>query len=134
RLHAAGRAPRLLAWCHDFAWRDPLYSAELHDGHPWDLLRSAWKDVRYVVVSQDRRTILAEMFSLEPDQIAVVTPGIDLTAFLKLEPATTTLVRRLDLLPADPLLLLPARITRRKNIELAIAIAGALRQRGLHPR
>jgi len=127
RLHAAGRAPRLLAWCHDFAWHDPLYRADLHDGYPWDLLRRAWNNVQYVAVSRDRRTILAALLGVVPASVAVVTPGVDLAALLKLEPATIELTERLGLLAAAPLLLLPARITRRKNIELAIAIVGALR-------
>lgn len=134
RLHASGRAPRLLAWCHDFAWLDPLYAADLHDAYPWSLLRTAWPGVRYVVVSEDRRSMLAGLLGLPPEQVAVVTPGVDLAAFLKLEPETVALVARLDLLAADPLLLLPARITRRKNIEQAIAIVGGLRRLGLRPR
>jgi glycosyltransferase involved in cell wall biosynthesis len=134
RLHAQGRAPRLLAWCHDFAWLDPIYTPELHDGYPWNLLREAWRGVQYVVVSEDRRGMLAGLLGLAEHDIAVVTPGVDLQAFLKLEPETMELVQQLDLLAANPLLLLPARITRRKNIELAIAITGALRQHGLDPR
>ena len=134
RLLAEGRAPRLIAWCHDFAWRDPLYAPDLHPGYPWDLLRSAWPGVRYVAVSNDRRTLLAEMLGVPEDYVDVVPPGIDLVEFLKLEPATVALCRRLQLLEAEPLLLLPARITRRKNIELAIAVAGALRRHGLAPR
>ena len=133
-LHDAGRLPRMLAWCHDFAWRDPLYLPELHPGYPWDLLREAWPGVRYVVVSEDRRGILAELLGLLPEQIAVVTPGVDVRGLLKLEPETADLVERLRLLEAAPLLLLPARITRRKNIELAIAIAGAMRHQGATPR
>jgi mannosylglucosylglycerate synthase len=126
RLHSAGLAPRIVAWCHDFAWLDPLYTPELHEGYPWKLLRVPWPGVRYVVVSEDRRAMLAGLLGLHPEQIAVVTPGVDLGAFLKLEADTLELVRRLDLLTADPLLLLPARVTRRKNIELAVAITGAL--------
>ncbi|NOK60521.1 MAG: glycosyltransferase [Chloroflexi bacterium AL-W] len=134
RLQQSGRAPRLLAWCHDFAWLDPLYTPELHAGEPWELLRYAWPGVQYVVVSEDRREMLAGLFDLPRDAVTVATPGIDLVGFLKLEPDTVALVNRLDLLHADPLLLLPARITRRKNIEQAIAIVGALRTRGLHPK
>lgn len=134
RLSTAGRAPRLLAWCHDFAWRDPLYAAELHAGAPWGLLRRPWPGARYVAVSQDRRAMLADLLGLPAEQIAVVTPGVDLAAFLKLEPETSALAAELDLLAADPLLLLPARITRRKNIEAAIRIVGALRAEGLAPR
>jgi mannosylglucosylglycerate synthase len=125
---------QLLAWCHDFAWLDPLYTPELHDGRPWDLLRTAWPGARYVVVSEDRRAMLARLLGLPKGEVAVVTPGVDLAAFLKLEPETVVLVERLELLPADPLLLLPARITRRKNIEGAIAIVGGLARLGLAPR
>lgn len=133
QLCRGGRAPKVLAWCHDFAWLDPLYAAELHAGEPWSLLRNAWPDTRYVVVSHDRRGMLAGLLDLPADKIAVVTPGVDLAAFLKLEPETVALARQLDLLRADPLLLLPARITRRKNIEAAIAIIGGLRDQGLRP-
>lgn len=130
RLAEAGRLPPTLAWCHDFAWLDPLYSAELHPGMPWDYLRQPWPGVRYVVVSDDRRGMLAGLLGLDLAQITVVTPGVDLAGLLKLEPETQTLVTALDLLNAAPLLLLPARITRRKNIELAVEIIGALRQMG----
>jgi glycosyltransferase involved in cell wall biosynthesis len=133
RLHSAGRAPRLLAWCHDLAWLDPLYTPALHTGYPWKLLRMPWPGVRYVVVSSDRRALLAGLLNIAPDQVAVVTPGVDLAVFLKLERETLQLVAQLGLLQADPLLLLPARITRRKNIEQAIAVVSALRRMGLQP-
>ena len=38
-------ASALVAWCHDFAWTDPLYLPALHAGWPWDLLRTAWPGV-----------------------------------------------------------------------------------------
>lgn len=129
-LHDAGRLPPILAWCHDFAWRDPLYLPELHPGYPWDLLRQPWPGVRYVAVSEDRQALLAEMLGLTPTQVAVVPPGVDVRGLLKLEPETVELIERLNLLEAAPLLLLPARITRRKNIELAVAIAGAMVRQG----
>jgi glycosyltransferase involved in cell wall biosynthesis len=130
RLHDAGRLPRLLAWCHDFAWLDPLYTPELHPGYPWDLLREPWPSTGYVVVSEDRRGMLAGLLGLPFDAITVATPGVDLASFLKLEPETLALAEGLELLAAAPLLLLPARVTRRKNIEQAIAIVGAMRGLG----
>jgi glycosyltransferase involved in cell wall biosynthesis len=134
RLHTAGLAPHMLAWCHDFAWLDPLYTPELHPGYPWKLLHTAWPGVRYVAVSEDRQAMLAGLLNIPLANIAVVPPGIDLAAFLKLERETVQLITQLGLLQADPLLLLPARITRRKNIELAVAITGSLRALGLRPR
>ena len=134
QLQRAGDGPKLLAWCHDFAWLDPLYTPELHPGEPWDLLRTVWPNTQYVVVSQDRRAMLAGLLGLPEGAVAVVTPGFDLAAFLKLEPETVALIEQFDLLTAAPLLLLPARITRRKNIEAAIAIVGGLRAEGLRPK
>lgn len=133
-LHAQGLPRRILAWCHDFAWQDPLYIPELHPGKPWELLRQPWNDVHYVVVSHDRRALLAELLGISATAITVVTPGVDLPAFHKLEPDTQVLIRNHDLLAGAPLLLLPARITRRKNIEQAIAIVGALKSLGLDPK
>ncbi|MCG8350665.1 MAG: glycosyltransferase [Chloroflexales bacterium] len=133
-LHQRGGIKKLLAWCHDFAWQDPLYLPELHPGEPWDLLRRPWDDVRYIVVSHDRQQRLAELLDIPIDQIDVVHPGVDLAAFYKLEIATQRLIEQQQLLGGDPFLLLPARITRRKNIEQAIAIAGALHTQGHQPK
>jgi glycosyltransferase involved in cell wall biosynthesis len=115
-----------IAWCHDFAWQDTLYTSDLHPGEPWDLLRTPWPGVRYVVVSTHRRERLAALLDLPEDQVTVVNPGVDVAEFLKLEPTTRRLLEKLDLLTADPLLLLPARITRRKNIEFAVRVTAAL--------
>jgi glycosyltransferase involved in cell wall biosynthesis len=117
---------RLIAWCHDFAWQDALYTPDLHPGYPWDLLRTPWPGVRYVVVSTHRRSRLAALLDLSEDEIEVVNPGVNVAEFLKLEPATRKLMQKLNLMAADPLLLLPARITRRKNIEFAIRVTAAL--------
>lgn len=122
----ADEGVRLIAWCHDFAWQDALYTPDLYPGYPWDLLRTPWPGVRYVVVSEHRRSQLAALLGLPAEEIRVVTPGVDVAEFLKLELATCRLVEQLDLLAADPLMLLPARITRRKNIEFAIRVTAAL--------
>lgn len=120
------RVTRFIAWCHDFAWQDTLYIPDLHPGQPWDLLRTAWPGVRYVVVSAHQRERLTSLLDLPEDQIEVVNPGVDVAEFLKLEPITRRLLDKLDLLAADPLMLLPARITRRKNIEFAVRVTAAL--------
>jgi glycosyltransferase involved in cell wall biosynthesis len=117
---AQARVTSFLAWCHDFAWQDRLYTPDLHPGYPWDLLRKPWPGTRYIVVSEHRRERLAELLELPKSEIKVITPGVDVLKFLKLESLTVQLVERLNLLEADPLILLPARITRRKNIQFAI--------------
>jgi glycosyltransferase involved in cell wall biosynthesis len=121
---------QLIAWCHDFAWSDPQYANEMHPGLPWDLLRQPWTNVRYVVVSEARKIELRMLWQ-SPHAIAVVPPGIDAAKFLGVTKQTLQWAHELNLFDAAPLLLLPARLTRRKNIERAIEIIGALNQRGV---
>lgn len=118
---------RVIAWCHDLAWTNPQYLPELHDGQPWDLMRQVWEGVRYVTVSESRRVELSQLLQLASEQITVVPPGVDLGVFFRWTPAMEGLVTKLHLGDADGILLLPARITRRKNIELALRILEALR-------
>lgn len=120
--------PRVILWHHDLAWTTPRYAAELHDGYPWDLLRQAWPGVRQVTISEMRQRELADLMHIPPDEIAVIPNGVDVARFHKLEAQTREFVRQLDLLNASLLLLLPVRITTRKNIELAIRVCGALKQ------
>jgi glycosyltransferase involved in cell wall biosynthesis len=131
---ARARQPRLIAWCHDFAWDDPVYARDVHAGLPWDLLRQAWEGVQYVVVSEARRKELANLLDTAETDIAVVSPGLDAQEFLGVSETTARWVHELRLLDAAPLLLLPARVTRRKNIELAIEITAALRDYGHAPK
>ena len=117
----------MIAWCHDFAWQDRLYLPELHEGYPWDLLKEPWPGVKYVAVSNNRQELLAKLLGAPESEIQVITPGVDVHQFLGLDDLTWKLVTKLDLLSADPLMLLPARITRRKNIEFAIRLTAALK-------
>lgn len=129
RLNGRPGFPRLIVWHHDLAWTTPRYRAELHAGLPWDLLRTAWPGATQVVVSEMRRRELAELMGLPSAAVRVIPNGVDLDAFYKLEAPTRALVRRLGLLEAAPLLLLPVRITPRKNIELALRTLAHLRRR-----
>ena len=132
-LHAvAGRAggPRLILWHHDLAWALTAYRATLHPGLPWDMLRTAWPGVTQVVVSTARQAELAALTGLAPEEIRVVPNGVDLPDTLRLSPQTRALIARSDVLGASPLLLMPVRLTPRKNVELALRVVAAMRAVG----
>ena len=120
QLHTANKLPRLILWHHDLAWTTPRYQHELHDGYPWDLLRTDWGDTTHVVVSELRRTELANLMKLNPASIQVIPNGVDVDRFYKLEELTQTLFEKTNIMDAAPILLLPVRVTPRKNIELAL--------------
>jgi glycosyltransferase involved in cell wall biosynthesis len=121
-------APRVILWHHDLAWTTPRYQPELHEGYPWDLLSTAWEGVTQVTISDMRQAELAELMRLDKSSITVIPNGVDVSKFLKLEEDTQTYVEKTGVLNANPLLLLPVRITTRKNIELALKVLAQLRQ------
>jgi glycosyltransferase involved in cell wall biosynthesis len=132
QLYQTPGFPRLVLWHHDLAWTTPRYRSELHDGYPWDLLRSKWAGATHVTVSNVRRTELSDLLDIAPDSIHVIPNGLDLNTFFKLEARTIQVVEQLNLNQADPLLLLPVRLTPRKNIELALQVTAELRK--YHPK
>jgi glycosyltransferase involved in cell wall biosynthesis len=117
---------QIVLWHHDLAWTTPRYRADLHEGHPWDLLRQAWAGVKQVTISEMRQRELAQLFQIDKDKIEVIPNGVDVVNFHKLENQTRKFVKQLDLLRASPVLLLPVRITPRKNIELALHVCANL--------
>ncbi len=129
QLHAAKKLPRLILWHHDLAWTTPRYQPEMFDGYPWDLLRTDWGRTTHVVVSELRRVELAELMKLEPATIHVIPNGVDAARFYKLEAQTKILLEQMNLLDAAPILLLPVRVTPRKNIELALQTLKELQKR-----
>ncbi|GAB4575376.1 MAG: hypothetical protein Kow0077_26550 [Anaerolineae bacterium] len=129
-LHALAAhpgAPRIIAWHHDLAWQAARYADEMHAGYPWDLARTPLPGAVHVAVSAARREAVAALFGLPPEAIHVIPGGVDSLALLGIGDETRQWAEAVGLWGGRPLLLLPARITRRKNIELALRVVAALR-------
>jgi glycosyltransferase involved in cell wall biosynthesis len=119
--------PSLILWHHDLAWEAPRYRRDMHPGYPWNLLRSPWPGATHVVVSEYRRQQLSDLLGIPRETIQVITNGVDINTFFKFEPLTIQLIEQLNLIQANPLILLPVRLTPRKNIELALRVIAELR-------
>lgn len=124
----------IVAWCHDLAWVNPQYLSSLHNGEPWDLLRRPLPAAHYVAVSEDRAHQLVTLWGKDAPSPTVIPNGVDAASFLRLSPTGRRLAARLELWEQDLVLLQPARLTRRKNIELAIRITASLVARGICTR
>jgi glycosyltransferase involved in cell wall biosynthesis len=131
RMADSGPA-RLVLWHHDLAWSTPRYRSELHDGDPWNLLRNDWPSALQVTISEARRRELADLLEVAASRIRVIPNGIDPYRFLEIGPEASAISEQLGFLEADPLIVLPARVTPRKNIELAVRVLGHLLKR--YPR
>ncbi|MBN8579685.1 MAG: glycosyltransferase family 4 protein [Anaerolineae bacterium] len=128
KLHQENLLPRLILWHHDLAWTTPRYLPEMHAGYPWNLLKTDWGNTTHVVVSELRRDELSDLMKLDPASIHVIPNGVDMDRFYKLETLTQDILDKTHLLDASPILLLPVRITPRKNIELALWTLAALKK------
>ena len=106
--------------------------AQRHPGRPWSLFATAVPGVRYVAISEKAARELSALTGLARSKIAIVPNGVDRVAVLGLSARGVRIATRLDLFEADPLLVLPVRMTRRKRIELAIDALAELRR--THPR
>lgn len=121
----------LVAWTHDIAWLNDRYQRFRRDGAPYALLHQPQAGVHYVTVSEVRRRELAGLFGSSV-AISTVPNGIDIPGFLGISETTLSLLARAGIgETADPLILVPQRITRRKRLELAVEAAGLLRE--AHP-
>lgn len=119
----------LISWDHDLAWANSQYLHQLKDAYPWDLLKKTWHSTRHkhVTVSDMRKKELEQLLGNGAPSILAIPSGIDWKSILNLDDQVLDIIEKYHLMNAYPVFFLPARITRRKNLELAISIIGALR-------
>ncbi len=134
RLLDEGTPASAIAWCHDLTWTSESSRRKVHDGYPWNLLKTPHPRLRYVAVSMQRQMEVGQSFGLPADQIAIIYNGVDPAELLGLSPQGAALVERLDLWSADLALLMPVRVTRAKNIEYALEFVAELRRMGCDAR
>jgi mannosylglucosylglycerate synthase len=121
----------LLAWTHDLAWNDARYAGFRRQRWPYRLIGEAHAHVTYVAISEPRRQEMAAVLDLPLEAIAVVPNGIDPVEFAGISADTRLLLERAGALDADPLVLVPQRITPNKRLDLALDAASELIDR--HP-
>jgi mannosylglucosylglycerate synthase len=121
---------RFISWVHDATFSDSDYRDAWKKDYPWNLLKAAAENVKYVAISQYRRKKTASVLNIPQSAIAVVPDGIDPVSFLKIKPSTHYLFNKLNLYSSDFIFLYPTRIVKRKHIEHAIKIASSMNKKG----
>ncbi len=122
---------KIVAWHHDIAGTASRYQKELHPGWPWEIVSQACPhgNLVHVAVSETRQREYTELTGIDTSDVKVIPSGVDTERLYKFEDYTTQFCETFKALEAKPILLLPVRITRRKNIELALRITHALGKR-----
>lgn len=123
-----------IGWCHDFSWSSSRAKPLMHDGHPWDLLRTYRKDITYITISRKRQKTLAKILNIPSDVIRVIYNGIGPKELLGVNPESLKIIKKLRLDNADLILLMPIRITQAKNIEFAMHVVANLCSEDYNPQ
>ena len=134
QLVKAGSIRHAIAWCHDFTWTSPHSRSKVHPGYPWDILRTYLPQMTYVTVSARRQSSLADLFGISHQKINLIYNGVEPVSLLGLSNEGMELARRLNLLEAGMIMLMPVRVTQAKNIEYAFRVVAALKQDRVAPK
>ena len=68
---------RLIAWCHDLSWTNPLYLPLMRSQEPWTLLAQPAAGVSYVAVSNARRDELQRLLG-DDATVRTIINGIEI--------------------------------------------------------
>jgi glycosyltransferase involved in cell wall biosynthesis len=82
-------------------------------------------------VSKERQRELADLFRSSPEKIRVIYNGVDPGELHGLSNAGLSLINGLNLWDSDLNLLMRVRVTQAKNIELALRVVAAIKERGI---
>jgi len=134
RLMDEGVIKHPIIWSHDLTWSSPNSYTKVYPAYPWNLLKTFRNDATYVTISEKRRDEVVSTFGCKPEDVQIIYNGIDQTSLLGLSPESVDLIKRLDLLSADLILLMPVRVTKAKNFEFAIELVSELTKLNCRPK
>jgi glycosyltransferase involved in cell wall biosynthesis len=106
----------VIAWTHDFKFRDKTPDA------------AGRANITYVAISRTRQRELAEALEVPLRRVWYVPNGVGRFDLSGIGAQTLELLQGAGIAEADPLLLVPQRVTPRKRIELVIEAAHELVQ------
>jgi len=124
---------RWVAWTHDVLWDSPTDVLPIPLGSLQELLRHARPELTYVATSEAVRASLVRHLGVDGSRVRVIPPGVCLESLGLVSPQTRRILQELAWEDHFPVLLVPVRVTRRKNLELAVQVAACLRAEGLDP-
>ncbi len=118
---------KVVSWGHDSPYFYPDYPSYL-EREPWNVLKKAHPSIFYVAVTEVRAQQFRKLYGTE---VVPITNGVDPIGFFEFSPITVRIFKELQLSRADLIAIIPFRMVRRKNIELAIKVLAELKKRGI---
>lgn len=121
---------KCIVWTHDIVLDKKREKLTFLNPKLNDLLYKPVKNASYVVISDHIKTTLIKDFVFLPENITVISNGIDIKSFLDVDQSLLeAIIDKYDLFNIDLLILLPTKIVKHKNIDLCIKILFELKKR-----
>ena len=124
-LHDIAGRHKFIAWTHDLTVTNPDYALPNPNQAPWNLMRTASKDVIYIATSDLRAAELKIHFKF-PATPQIIPNMVDPARLFGCTADVRKALPALEIPWRDFVFLLPARIMVRKNVEFAIEVVKEL--------
>jgi glycosyltransferase involved in cell wall biosynthesis len=120
---------KVVNWNHDSPYFYKNYSKEL-ERKPWLILKKHNPNISYITISPSRAKEFQALYETKK-KISVIPNGIDPIQVFRLGKTTMRLIKENNLFTTDLLMIQPARLHPRKNIELSIEVLRAFHDKGI---
>ena len=120
---------KVVNWNHDSPYFYKNYSKEL-ERKPWLILKKYNPNISYITISPSRAKEFQALYETRK-KISVIPNGIDPMRAFRLGKTTMRLIKENNLFTTDLLMIQPARLHPRKNIELSIEVLRAFHDKGI---
>ncbi len=123
---------KVISWNHDSSY---FFSdcPDVYHSEPWDILKTMFPFIHYVCISNTRCRQFHQLYETT-EKITAIPDGIDPSEFFQLAPDLQQIVREQKLYKANLIMVQPARMIPRKNIELGLKVVYALKEKGIDVR
>lgn len=126
---ASTKTIKVVNWNHDSPYFYKNYSKEL-EKKPWMILKEYNPKIAYITISPSRAKEFQALYKTKKE-ITVIPNGIDPMQAFRLGKTTMRLIKENNLFTTDLLMIQPARLHPRKNIELSIEVLRAFHDKGI---
>ena len=131
-LHDLSSQHKMVAWTHDLTATNTDYTLPNSMRAPWNLVRTAPRDVTFVATSELRSAETKTHLKL-PVAPRVIPNMVDPARIFGCTPEMRKALLALEIPWRDFVFLLPARVIVRKNIDFAIEVTKRLHGEGRNP-
>jgi len=126
------RRIKIISWNHDSIYFYPD-CPDMYHSEPWDILKEKIPFIHYVCISKFRCKQFQELYKIN-ETILVIPDGVDPAGFFQIDPDSQKIIHEQKLYEADLIIVQPSRLIPRKNVELGLKVAGAMKRMGVDVR